>query len=206
VRRRRSLLLTWIAVVLLAAPLSAASASGMDLQPLNLRVDGGEETWHAEPGFGLSWRNPPQAGSPEIAAVHYRLLDPAGQVALPETRIDWAATSIDWLRVPDTPAAYTVEVWLENSLGAKGTPATARLRFDDVRPGHVDPLPSPGWIGRGAFPYSLRLGRPAGPDPISGIRGYAVSIDPNPGGSPCASVDRCSEAETACTVARRATR
>ena len=77
-----------------------------------------------------------------------------------------------------------------------GIPAAARLRFDDAAPGRVDPQPVPGWVSRNVLPFALHLGRPAGPEPLSGIRGYAVSIDPTPSGRPCAGQYECSEAET----------
>lgn len=177
------------AVAVLA--LACASAAGAALQPIELHVDGGEESWHAQRSFAVRWTNPPEA-----AAVHYRLLDPSGQVAIGETRIEWPASAIEHLTVPPASAAYTVEVWLEDAQGGEGAPASAELRFDDVAPGHVDPNPISGWIGRTAFPYTLRLGHPAGAEPLSGIRGYAVSIDAAPDGSPCAGPYTCSETET----------
>jgi len=185
-----------VASVLVALAVgSPGAAAAAPLQPLDLRVDGGEENWHAEPSFALRWSTPlPNAGSP-VAAVHYRLLDPAGQ-ALAESEIGWAATSIQHLAVPAIPGTYVAEVWLEDASGAVGIPAVARLRFDDAVPGRVDPQPVAGWISRNGLPFALRLGRPAAPEPLSGIRGYAVSIDPTPSGRPCAGQYECSEAET----------
>ena len=37
-----------------------------------------------------------------------------------------------------------------------------------------------------SFPYPIRISHPAGPPPLSGIRGYAVSIDRAAAASPCA--------------------
>jgi hypothetical protein len=174
---------------------SMAAAAGPS-PPADIRVGGGEETWHPENRFRLDWTNPdPGTGTP-IAAVHYRVLDPLGGVAVGETRIGWAAELIDNLRVPYAPGAYTAEVWLEDAAGNQGAPAAARLRFDNVRPGHAEPAPDPAWIGRTAFPYTLRIGHPEGEAPVSGIRGYAVSVDSSPQGDPCAAVDRCTDAET----------
>lgn len=174
-------------VVLLWASVATAA-----LQPLDLRVDEGEESWHAEPSFALRWSNPAEP----VAAVHYRLLDPSGGVARGETTLGWAATSIQNLAVPPTPGAYTAEVWLEDADGAEGAPVAAKLRFDDLRPAQVEPSPSNGWISRAAFPYRLQLSHPSGPEPLSGIRGYAVSIDATGGSVPCAGQYGCSEAET----------
>jgi hypothetical protein len=154
-------------------------------------VDGGEENWHAERSFAVRWSNPPG-----VAAVHYRLLDPSGQVSLAEARIDWAATAIQHLTVPQASGAYVAEVWLENAAGDEGTPVTARLRFDESPPGNVVPLVPGGWVGRAGFPLTLRVSHPPGPQPLSGIRGYAISIDRSIDGEPCADAFACSETET----------
>ena len=46
------------------------------------------------------------------------------------------------------------------------------------------------------LPLRVRLGHPAEPLPLSGIRGYAAAIDANPSGSPCAAPDLCGVLET----------
>src|SRR4051794_5136645 len=171
-----------------ATPAAVAATS---FQPLGLRVDGGEESWHAEPTFALRWTDPPG-----VAAVHYRVLDPSGQAALVEARIGWAATAIQQLAVPRVAGAYMAEVWLEDSAGDEGARVPARLRFDEDRPRHVDPLPPGGWIARSGFPLTLHLSHPAGPLPLSGIRGYAASADRTSDGEPCAGPFACSEGET----------
>jgi hypothetical protein len=117
-------------------------------------------------------------------------------VAIGATRIGWPATSVEGLEVPGPPGAYTAEVWLEDATGALGAPAAAKLRFDDRRPGGVTPSVAATWIGRAAFPVAVRLSHPSGEQPVSGIRGYAVSVAPTTDLSPCASADRCTEAET----------
>jgi hypothetical protein len=179
-------------VVLAALALVGTQEAGAaGPQPLDLSVDGGEESWHPQQSFALRWSNPP--GS--VAAVHYRVLNPSGQVAVAETRLDWAATAIQHLSVPPTPGAYTAEVWLEDGKGAVGSPATAKLRFDNGVPAQVGPAPVPAWISRTAFPYTLRLGHPAGAAPLSGIRGYAATIDGLPAGGSCLSVGTCGAAE-----------
>jgi hypothetical protein len=180
-----------IALILAFLALCAPEA-GASLQPIGLSVDGGEESWHSETGFALRWANPPQP----VAAVHYRLLEPSGEVATGEAVLNWPATALPHLAVPAFPGIYTAEVWLEDGGGVEGPPVSAALRFDNARPGPVEPLPEEGWIGRGAFPYTLRLSHPAGAEPLSGIRGYAFSIDRSASGVPCAGPNVCSEAET----------
>ncbi len=183
--------LALLATALLTAALCGGTARGAGLQPIDLRVLGGEETWHATPSFTLRWRNP--AG---VAAVQYRVLDPAGTVSVADTRISWAASAIEGLHVPFVPGAYTAEVQLEGVNHEVGAPVSATLRFDRTPPGRVEPLRPRGWIGRAALPYILRIAHPDGARPLSGIRGYAVSIDRAPEGSPCAGRHTCEEAET----------
>lgn len=174
----------------------AARASAEPSPPADLQVEGGEEAWHPRRSFRLVWSNPAPHGGAPVAAVRYRVLDPAGAVAIGATRIGWPATSIERLEVPGPPGAYTAEVWLEDATGAVGAPAAAKLRFDDRRPGAVTPSVAATWIGRAAFPVAVRLSHPSGEPPVSGIRGYAVSVAPTPVQGPCASADRCTEAET----------
>ena len=69
------------------------------------------------------------------------------------------------------------------------------LRFDDARPGPAQPLAPAGWFA-GKQAAVVTIEHPAGPQPVSGIRGYAVSVDRGPGSAPCAGVDRCTLAET----------
>ena len=176
-----------IAALLSALALLVASPASAAPRPLDLRVGGGEESWHSRQDFSLSWSNPGP-----IAAAHYRLLGPAGETLIGDTRLPWPATSLEHLDVPPRPGIYTAEVRLEDSEGALGEAATAKLRFDDARPGGVVPLPVPVWLGRASFPYALGLSHPAGPQPLSGIGGYAVAIDRFPSGHPCPS-GRCEE-------------
>jgi hypothetical protein len=180
-----------VAAIALALYLAlTCTAAAAPMQPIGLSVEGGEENWHAEPHFTLYWANPP--GS--IAAVHYRLLSAGGEVLTAGT-LPWAATLLDPLSTAYGPGAYTAEVWLEDAGGAPGPAASATLRFDNTHPAGVEPLPQPGWIGRTAFPYAIHLSHPDDPQPLSGIRGYAISIDGSPGGSPCAG-RTCSLLET----------
>jgi len=190
-RSRRTIKRCTSAIALvLSLALVYPAAAATSLQPIDLQVDGGEENWHPGRMFALSWSNPPG-----VAAVHYRLLDTGGGILIGDTTMPWAANAIEHLSVPAAPGAYTVEVWLQDAKGSQGPAVSAKLRFDDARPGAVEPLPSPAWLGRSAFPYTVHLTQPSGPPPISGIRGYAVSTDASPTGSPCAGAT-CTAAET----------
>ena len=168
---------------------------GAPRQPEFLQVMDGEESWHPDNDFRLDWTNPPPS-LPALKAVHLQIWNGANTVVVPNTTIEPVVSTIQHIRVPDIPGVYTAEVWLEDTVGSQGAPVEAKLRFDNVRQGSVEPLSPPGWIGRTALPYVARLGQPAGPLPLSGIRGYAISVDSSPTGNPCAASDRCTDTET----------
>lgn len=181
-----------VAAVAAATPTAAELAS--QLQPVDLRVTGGEETWHPENDFRLDWDRPGVAaqGFPVIA-VGYRVRDATGTIVVPEVRLVGDTTQIDHIHVPSKPGIYTVDAWLEGPEGRRGPPTSATLRFDDARPGVARPRAPTGWVLPGA---TLRIERPTGPLPLSGIRGYAISIEAGTGSRPCAASGRCSLAET----------
>ncbi|HWA55573.1 MAG TPA: hypothetical protein VG816_15495, partial [Solirubrobacterales bacterium] len=172
-------------MVVSSVALFLASSAAATPRPQGLSVAGGEESWHPTQSFALSWTNP----SP-VAAARYRLLGPSGEVLIGETRLPWAATAVEHLTVPPRPGVYTAEVRLEDEAGTVGEASTAKLRFDDAQPASVEALAPGEWLGRSSFPYALRLTHPAGPQPLSGIGGYAVAIDKFPSGHPCPS-GRC---------------
>jgi hypothetical protein len=187
----------WPAAALaLAAALACATgtADASPPPPADLRVNGGADAWRSDTRFSLNWTIPAPSG-PALRATLYRVRDPHGNV-IDGGRLAWAAEGIWPLTVPAVPGAYSAEVWFEDAAGEQGQAAVAQLRFDDARPASIEPQPISGWIGRTAFPLRVRLGHPAGPLPLSGIRGYAIAIDGAPAGAPCAAPDRCSDAET----------
>ncbi|HEV7769399.1 MAG TPA: hypothetical protein VGO66_01945 [Solirubrobacterales bacterium] len=190
------LLILLASLALLVAPglpATGAANGAAPAAPSNLRIIDGADAWHAENDFRLGWDEPPGPVAP-IAAIHYRVRDEAGTV-VSGTRIPWYTNRIDRPQLPPRPGHYTAEVWFENALGEPGPTASASLHFDDASPSVVEPLLPAGWIGAGPAPL-LRLTHPAAPLPISGIRGYAVSLDPVPSAFPCQAPSRCSSAET----------
>ncbi|HET6998860.1 MAG TPA: hypothetical protein VFI03_09740 [Solirubrobacterales bacterium] len=190
---RLALLMAIATVALGGDAASAGDAPG--LLPINLRVSGGEDNWHADNDFRLDWDRPPNAESSSIAAVKFRVLDADGAVVIPATRMPWDATQIEHIHVPPTPGIYTADVWLVASGGERGPAVSASLRFDASRPGEARPVAPGGWIAAGAQPI-LRIEHPKGPIPISGLRGYAISVDRGSGSRPCAVLGRCTIAET----------
>jgi hypothetical protein len=186
----------WLAAAMaLAGPLAGAGppAVASPPPPQDLAVVG-EAGWRADNRFQLSWTTPSTAGGPALAAAHYRVRNPLGATT-EEEEAAWSSNAVSVLTTPGSSGVYTAEVWFEDAAGELGPAAVAQLRFDDARPAAIEPLPLAEWLGRGAFPLRIRLSHPAGPPPLSGIRGYAVSIGSTPGGSPCAVAGRCSEAE-----------
>lgn len=184
-------------LVALAAALAWVSpqAAAAPPPPDGLAVAGGGTTWSAGTSFQLTWSIPPLGGGQPLVAAHYRLRNPEGAIAVREA-IAWTANAASVSATHGVPGVYTAEIWFEDAGGEPGPAASVQFRFDDVRPGPVEPLPTPEWLGRGAFPLRIRLAHPDGPPPLSGIRGYAVSIGSAATGAPCLAADRCSEAET----------
>ncbi len=172
----------------------AENAGAAPSIPRNLTVPG-EWEWHTDRTFEVDWAAP-EAGSPPVAAVHYVVHDEDGVAEAPgQLRVPWPGNGIE-VYVAGPPAAYTVEVWFEDSSGAQGPPASTLLRFDEGRPAAVQLLRPPDWIGRDDLPYPLRVSRPTAAPPRSGIFGYAISVDRDPVGEPCGDGSLCTDAET----------
>ncbi|HET7417131.1 MAG TPA: hypothetical protein VFJ61_05875 [Solirubrobacterales bacterium] len=176
------------AALLFFAVCLAGTAAATSFQISNLRVLGGEANWHADGGFTLEWdRSPPPPAVPR--AVQYRLYEADGTLVQATARIVGADRKLD-IEVPAAPAAYRAELWLEDAEGNMGPAVSATLRFDDAVPSAPAPQGPPAWLAarQGAV---LDIGHPPAPVPISGIRGYAVSVDTGGGSAPCALVSRC---------------
>lgn len=167
----------------------APGAAAEPPAPSGLTVFGGEG-WHAVNSFSLTWSQPP-ATVPALVVARYRVRDTDGTV-LSEDVHPGVDDGVGGLVVPRVPGVYRAEVWFEDATGGQGPPASVPLRFDDAPPGAVTPAAPVEWIGRTAFPLRIRLGHPAGPMPLAGIRGYAAAIDADP----CGGRDRCSDSET----------
>lgn len=179
----------------LAGALSAAgpsSGAAVPPPPTQLRVDERTGIWNPDTQFHLEWHNPTDL-DPTLVAARYRVKAPSGTVVA-QGRLGFLAAAA-YVSVPRVPGVYSGEVWLEDADGSQGPAAATQLRFDDVAPGAAGPIAPPGWLGRNSFPLTLRIAQPPEPLPISGIRGYAVSVTREAGGAPCpASV--CLAAET----------
>ncbi|HET9197637.1 MAG TPA: hypothetical protein VFN92_05195 [Solirubrobacterales bacterium] len=151
------------------------------------------ETWQASREFQIDAAQMP--GRPAGAVVaRYRLLDQLGKPAGPLVERP-IANLFDRFQVPSAPGAYKLEAWTVDDSGAELSRASASLRFDDVPP----PAPGAGaptrWL-RGEEVARLDLAAPTEALPLSGLRGYAISLDREDGEHPCAGPPLCTPAET----------
>ena len=182
------------ALATLSALSPAAHAHAPTLQMTDVRVFGGEDTWHAAPSFRLDWTQEP--GPPAVAsAVVHQLYDPQGHPIGGPVHDAEEAGTLESISVPPIPGAYTAEVWLENIDSEPGPPVTVTLRFDDTAPAPAAPQTPTGWVN-GGKPVTIEVGHPAVPLPLSGIRGYAAAVDRGDLAPPCAAITWCSPEET----------
>ncbi|HKZ15543.1 MAG TPA: carboxypeptidase-like regulatory domain-containing protein [Solirubrobacterales bacterium] len=177
-----------VALLVAASPgLARATDGGPHLTGLRVSEGG---SWHASDSFSIQW-DPAPPGSPNI--VHWNLHPAEGVVSgLPIFGEDIEHRAGVKIRVPAVPGVYVFEarVW---GAPETGPPVAAPLYFDNARPGMVA-IEAPTWVAPGST-IPVQLSAPGGPVPISGIHGYAVSIDGAAAGSPCVASDRCTDGE-----------
>ncbi|MDQ2631883.1 MAG: hypothetical protein M3Y75_13055 [Actinomycetota bacterium] len=174
---------------LVAIFLAALAATLVALGPAPAPASG-EGAWQADPLFKFHWQLSPPPGDPFEGA--YRIYDSDGEMIRTETRP--LLKLLEPIMISPVPGIYTLEAWLQNKAGERGTPSTTVLRFDNaVPPAPTLQLPE-GWI-RGTDPAVLQIAAAAAPPPLSGIGGYALSVDRGEGSSPCVEVTRCESAE-----------
>ncbi|HEX3361726.1 MAG TPA: hypothetical protein VHS74_12100 [Solirubrobacterales bacterium] len=181
------------ALALLAVALLPTSARASDGYTLTgLWVSGGA-VWHADGKFVLGWDPNP---ADKASVVHWAIADATTGKAFafgsdPE-RLNGTTVT-----VPAHPGVYLFEAdnWQTNVFGPDefGPVVKVPLYFDDARPQPVS-VTAPTWVAAGTV-VPIRLSHPAGPLPVSGIEGYAVSIDGLADGAPCARADRCAAGE-----------
>ncbi len=190
--RARFAVLAGIALFLLAVAAPVAVGSGR-LVLTGLRESSGG-AWRAENPFYVTW-DPSPAGSPEV--VHYAVRGPHHEALGPSFEgsdaNDWHGATVS---VPTAPGVYWFEAWEtepSQSGGTRGESESIPLRFDDVRPAAIS-IAAPEWVAAGSS-FAVHLSRPGAPQPISGIEGYAVTLDGAEDGSPCAPAESCAAAE-----------
>lgn len=180
-----------VAVALLAAALAPGVASADLPNPVNLRVIDGPG-WQPVDDFSVAWNEAPSGtiGIPVQATV-YGIYDSAGRLGGGEFVGD--PGEIHHIQVPDRAGHYTLVLWLRSERDVSAQ-ASVALDLDDVAPAPPLVAGPAGWIEAGEsaevkidFPSAL---------PLSGLRGYAVSLERGASIPPCASGDRCTAAET----------
>jgi hypothetical protein len=184
------------ALVLLASlPSPAAASDGYYLT--GMRVDGGD-VWHSSPFFWIDWDpNPPLSSIEPGIRIAVRGASGEPLDGYPMTTISPYERDIG-VTVPSVPGVYRFEAnnWkgpTNYGPDAVGPTAAVPLYFDNVRPAAVS-ISAPAWVAPGGA-VPIHLGHPPAPLPISGIAGYAVSIDSSPASLLCAAGDRCTPAE-----------
>ncbi len=117
---------------------------------------------------------PQLTGNGSVRLV-YRLRDAQGQL-IGEPTVTRPTEPLSVVEVPPVPGIYTFEERSEDAAGNELGTATTALRFDDVVPPPPAPRVPAGWI-LGTEPVALEFEAPAEPLPISGIRGYELTLD-----------------------------
>ena len=165
--------------VAIAALSPDATLAGEEHSLTGLQVLGGEG-WHADDRFVVEWNRPPS----QSGRVHYAIRTADGEPipGYEEQTTDKSVVADQ--QVPATPGVYLFEAWLP-----KSAPARVQLRFDDGLPPPVI-VGAPAWLAAGEDLH-VHLSRPGAPLPISGLSGYAVTLDADPDGRPCALMARC---------------
>jgi hypothetical protein len=171
----------------LLPPVPARASDGFDLT--GLQVEEGA-SWQASTLFHMRW-DPDPPGSESVVwwFVH---LNGSGSLPAPyqgEVEGQWGGVQF---RVPPVPGVYRFEA-ANLAPHAFGPVVATLLYFDDARPAPVT-IEAPAWIAAGGT-VPVQLSAPTAPLPISGIDGYAISIDGAADGTPCAAEDRCGPAE-----------
>ena len=84
--------------------------------------------------FGATFSLPPDPGSP-IAKIHYLILGAKGEVVVPEQVVGGTnPTALADIQGPAKPGAYTLKLWLEDSVGFQGPAAEVAVPHDTTPP------------------------------------------------------------------------
>jgi hypothetical protein len=173
-----------------AFPAVTALAAVLAVLLLLPRMSPAAEGWQPSRVFQI---NPDEIpGYPPGGSVaKYRLLDAAGN---PVKTIERPSNNLaEAFTVPPVPGAYKLEAWVVDDAGAELTRTSTIFRFDDAAPSAPTTAPTD-WL-QGEEVAMLELEPPA-VLPLSGLDGFAISLDRGTGGHPCASPTLCTEAET----------
>jgi len=151
------------------------------------------EEWQADNEFSIVTQQLPGTAPGAVKAI-YRLRDEGGNQLGPLVE----RSMLDLVKlqeVPPVPGSYLLEGWLVDAEGRELRRSSTFLRFDDVPPAPPQPQAPARWL-LGTEAARLDIGHPVAPLPISGIRGYAISLDRGGGSYPCAAPGQCGVGET----------
>jgi hypothetical protein len=165
------------AAAFLLLPVPALASDGHELTGVHVR---GGEGYTAYNSFAIEW-DPNPAGSPP---VKYVVSDSTGRPLPGYPLGETGENLIGGVRVPG-PGNYLFLVWNPGNW----PPSQVRLNFDDERPAPVA-LTAPARLAAGT-PITARIAFPHEHVPISGIAGYAVTLDAQKWSDPCARADGC---------------
>jgi hypothetical protein len=193
-RATARLLAAMIAALLLATALAPLAGASDGTNLTGLRVYGGN-VWHATNEFWVEWDPNPPTSFPSV--VKYGVRDWSGRImaGFPEVTVE-NPVDVAQVHVPLTPGVYLFEAWDNHPLEfatPNGPVVQVPLLFDNARPPAAS-VTAPAWVAAESS-VPVHVAPPTGALPISGIQGYAVSIDAAPNASPCSHVDRCEPAE-----------
>jgi hypothetical protein len=149
--------------------------------------------WQANPEFAIDPEQVP-GYSAQAAAGRYRLFDSGGTAVGPLLERP-ASDLFDFYTVPSVPGVYRLEAWTVDDAGVELSRASASLRFDNSPPPPPVASAPERWL-RGEEAAELELDAPPEPLPLSGLGGYAVSLDRGSADHPCANPSLCTAAET----------
>lgn len=179
-----------IAALVSGAPIAQGS-DGYNLT--GVHVIGGD-VWHAENSFAVEWDPNPPGSEPALFGVRTA----TGLIIPGFFEQSTPYPVFGGISVPPVPGVYLFEIWDQLGpqnvgLGRFGPPVRVPLYFDDAHPGPVA-IAAPEWIAAGSDVVA-RVAPPSGAPPISGIVGYAATIDSRADDLPCAQAGRCSGGE-----------
>lgn len=174
--RRTAALLALAAAASLLLPVDAMSSDGRYLTGVHVR---GGDAYTAFNSFAIEW-DPNPLGSPP---VKYMVLNRDGSQIPGYSVEETEEPVVGGIRVPG-PGNYLFLVWNQGF-----TASWVWLNLDDERPEPAS-LTAPTRIAARS-PITARISFPGQPVPISGIAGYAVTLDAQKDSDPCAQGDRC---------------
>ncbi|HEX6782591.1 MAG TPA: hypothetical protein VF125_11245 [Solirubrobacterales bacterium] len=170
-------------------PVLAAAAIALAL-PAPAAASG---QWQASPEFDINSSHVP-GHSTQAAIARYRLFDSQGTPVGPLIELP-ASNLVNLFTVPSVPDVYRFEGWIVDAAGAELSRGSTILRFDNVPPPPPAVHAPERWL-QGQEVAKLGLDAPPEPLPLSGLGGYALSLDRGTGNHPCAKQSLCTAAET----------